>query len=149
MRTGSKPLKCPMPVCVGEIVDIYFNVHARSFSVRRNGKVVNRTDGPLWLHDATFMVSAEGRDRVRIEGRKNVHAWVRGTVRAVPIVRGFRGEERVKYDPYTDDGFVCTPLTKGAAVTPGIVKSAKLVVFSIVRGKPLVRAFMVTMEKPE
>lgn len=65
-----------------EPVEIYRNLNKRGvwFSVRQRGKVVGHVQN-ITLMAVTFVVNQTGRDRCLREGRKNVHAWVRGTVR--------------------------------------------------------------------
>ena len=58
-------------------VEVYRNLHNDKLSVRYGGKVVGHVDS-IWLRDATFAVQPAGRDRVRREKKKNVHAFVRG-----------------------------------------------------------------------
>ncbi len=66
---------------IGTDVDVYFNLHKKVWSVRdrKTRLVVAHLDG-LVLSGVTFRVSAAGNARVRSEGRKNVHAFARGTV---------------------------------------------------------------------
>lgn len=59
----------------------------------------------VYLRDVDFVVSASGRDRVRREQRKNVHAGLRGT----PIVAAHApdsGWRRARYNPYTCECFI-------------------------------------------
>lgn len=91
----------------GTKVEVYWNLHRNCFSVRalegdRKGRVVAHV-ASLFLADARFAVQPAGRERVRREWRKNVHAFVRGRVcHSVPnIIR-----LAVSYNPYKNDGFV-------------------------------------------
>ena len=59
------------------VVEVYFNVRKRVFSVREHGKVIGHTDKIL-LKDVQFVVREAGRQRVLRTGCKNVHAWARG-----------------------------------------------------------------------
>ena len=65
--------------------DVYRNLRDGCWSVRsrerddRYGLVVARVSDVL-VKDASFVVSEAGRKRVLAEGRKNVHAYVRGVV---------------------------------------------------------------------
>jgi hypothetical protein len=52
-------------------VDVYYNLHKKVWSVREKA---------TGLVDVTFKVSAAGNAKVRAEGRKNVHAWITGTL---------------------------------------------------------------------
>ena len=98
----------------GQKVEIYRNLHKKCYSVRQKGKVVayfGYTD-ELILKDAKFAVQPAGRERVRRENKKNVHAFVRGTVirtgglEREGILR--RCGRMVRYDPYTMDSFEAT-----------------------------------------
>jgi hypothetical protein len=71
-------------------------------------------------------VQQGGKERVRREGRKNVHAFVVGTVdEEQPMVGSHNGAVKVTYNPYRDDTFVdvhCenhTPVTNASIVTLG------------------------------
>jgi hypothetical protein len=91
-------------------VDLYLNLHKRAddgtpwYSVRQRGRVIGHCDG-LHLSDVEFVVNAKGRDRVRIERRKNVHAWLRGYIEFAPPAREIFDHRAVTYNPYHDDTF--------------------------------------------
>jgi hypothetical protein len=90
---------------LGKDVDVYFNLHRKCWSVRdrHTRRVVAHLDS-LVLSDVTFRVSAAGNARVRREGRKNVHAFARGTVAPTAAVPS---EARsVTYNPYKYTTFV-------------------------------------------
>lgn len=108
---------------VGRVVEVYYNTHRGKLSVRdaKTKKVFAHTS-VIYLEDVKFVVQPAGRDRVRRENKKNVHAWVRGTV--CPIYKGYgyanldswlygvidspmKGSS-VKYNPYKYDSFVYT-----------------------------------------
>ena len=89
-------------------VEVYRNLHKGCFSVRAlngedKGRVIDHVQS-IMLKDATFVVQPAGRDRVLREQRKNVHAFVRGTITDQPIKHGLP----VRYDPYLNDAFVVT-----------------------------------------
>jgi len=68
-------------------VEVFFNLHNQLWSVRalsgtHKGRVVGHAHTVL-VRDARFVVQAGGRERVVREGRKNVHAFVRGDLEAV------------------------------------------------------------------
>ena len=89
-------------------VYIYWNLHKHLFSVRntKTGLVVKHAE-QAWLLDATFAVGQKGRERVLAEGRKNVHAGVRGDWIATygePL--DLRGLQRVTYNPHKNTTFV-------------------------------------------
>ena len=116
----------------GDRVEVYRNLHNNTFSVRLlrprlgrgghssglnprwrlKGKVIKHLENwmTLNLQNIKFAVQPAGRDKVRREGRKNVHAFVRGTV--------IRSEEHhftetfkekcdqvIVYNPYQDEQF--------------------------------------------
>ena len=62
-------------------VDVYRNLHKHTWSIRdrKTGKVIAHQDAVNVL-DAKFVVQPAGRQRVLQEARKNVHAFVRGTL---------------------------------------------------------------------
>ena len=99
---------------VGQRVRVYRNLRAgkngkRVYSVLgSNGRLIAHVEQIL-LQDATFVVRPAGQAKVRREHKKNVHAFVVGTV-----VRSAMGIDasgnlgcRVSYNPYTDKTFVC------------------------------------------
>lgn len=63
-------------------VDVYRNLSQGCWSVkdRSDGRVIGRADAVI-VTDATFVVQPAGRAKVLREGQKNVHAFVRGTLR--------------------------------------------------------------------
>lgn len=90
----------------GDRVEVYYNLHKQCLSYRRLGGRVHHTD-TLSLADVTFTVQPAGRNRVLREGRKNVHAYIRGIVvdsdppNGEPVV--------VTYNPYIYHDFVTVP----------------------------------------
>ena len=60
-------------------VRVYRNLHKKCLSVKQGGLVVCHVDN-IVLKNCTFIVSEAGRQRVLKEKRKNVHAYVQGTV---------------------------------------------------------------------
>lgn len=97
-------------------VEVYWNLHKRRFSIRalegeNKGRVIEHAYA-VSLVNAKFAVQPAGRERVRQEGKKNVHAFVRG--RLVPEAHAksfnpFDPEPReVTYNPYMYDSFVDT-----------------------------------------
>ena len=100
----------------GDSVEIYRNITRKGlwFSVRdrRTGLVCHRfniADGSKFtLKDCSFYVSLAGNARVRREGRKNVHALIRGVVwhnnfRGYPIKN--YAKAKVSYNPYVNTRF--------------------------------------------
>ena len=58
-------------------VEVYYNLHNKTFSVRHAGRVWFHTN-VLTLHNCKFAVQPAGRAKVLKEKRKNVHAFIRG-----------------------------------------------------------------------
>lgn len=87
-------------------VRVYRNLHKKCLSVQAkvNGrwKVIDHVH-VIALVDVSFKVSQAGRDRVLREKRKNVHAFVVGTVATFPIALQGR---KVSYNPYRGDTFI-------------------------------------------
>lgn len=93
-------------------VEVYRNLHTGTWSVRdlepgspTRGRVIDHP-GSVILDHPEFVVQPAGRERVRREGQKNVHAFVRGEL--VDEVPEFSVEigEQVTYNPYKNDSFV-------------------------------------------
>lgn len=94
-------------------VRVYRNLTRKCFSIQhktdKGWRVLGHCIG-ITLSNATFVVSTAGRERVRREGKKYVHAYVRGKV-VVPNYIFWdafsEGEQHsVSYNPYLDDFFV-------------------------------------------
>ena len=87
-------------------VRVYYNLHKKCFSVQdyKTGLVTKHTN-QLDLSNALFVVRKSGNERVKSEGRKNVHAFVNGIVvnKYAKIDNEFCFP--VRYDPYTMDYF--------------------------------------------
>jgi hypothetical protein len=64
---------------IGQNVKVYYNLHKHTFSVQKNGLVVLHADY-IKLEDVEFKVRQGGREKVRQEKSKNVHAFVNGTL---------------------------------------------------------------------
>ena len=114
-------------------MEVYCNLHNNTFSVRLlspvggpedysrwrlKGKVIKHLDNwmSVYLQNVTFAVQPAGQAKVRREGKKNVHAFVRGTV-----VRGdnkfgeaFKDEctQIAQYNPYKFNSFVTQAWSK-------------------------------------
>jgi len=94
-----------------KLVDVYWNLHKCKYSVRDcyTGKVFDHRSS-LVLKDATFNVQKGGRQRVLREGKKNVHASIRGEMfESVPlqlILLGHLKFREITYDPYKFSTFV-------------------------------------------
>ena len=100
-------------------LEVYYNLHQQCLSVRRmaRGARVSHAHSIL-LNDCLLVVQPAGRERVRREGKKNVHAFVRGY--PVFLRRTWadddgdlsvenmerQGYRRITYNPYKYDSFV-------------------------------------------
>lgn len=95
--------------------DIYQNLHLGKLSVRsrepyeKYGRVITHVDS-IVLQDVEFVVQPSGRERVRDEGKQNVHAFARGnwyqeTEREEAFVEG-EPTRIVVYNPYVHNSFV-------------------------------------------
>ena len=90
----------------GDRVEIYRNLHRNCFSVRRNGIVVKHLfdDESIALENVSFVVREKGRLRVLKEKKKNVHAFVRGTVSSSSHFTGLYFQ--AYYNPYIFESFM-------------------------------------------
>lgn len=96
-----------------QTVRIYWNLHQRMYSIQAKvdgkWKVVRHTVHAI-LDNATTYVSQAGRERVLRDYRKNVHAYVIGTLRAPDTSVRLDGMNyvscRLTYNPYKHDNFV-------------------------------------------
>jgi len=117
MTTISKPV-CNQRNIVHYIdmdkpVDVYRNLHTGLWSVRQGGLVRCYIDR-LFLFSCKLVVSQKGRERVLEEGRKNVHAVIRGRVvpdKDVHMVNDVLAKTGVKcfdvtYNPYKHESFM-------------------------------------------
>ena len=89
-------------------VEVYFNLHKHVFSVRQcsTGRVILHTD-KVHIRDPQFVVRKSGRDRVLREGKKNVHAFVRGDITVFnDFDPDYLDYTLVSYNPYKFDTFV-------------------------------------------
>lgn len=103
-------------------MDVYWNLHQGGFSIRdcATGRVIDVVDEG-WILGASFVVNQEGRKRVRRERRKNVHAFIRGSLSDGSWVRPeILKSDLVMYDPYVVREFVrvadLTPIREAIGV---------------------------------
>ena len=87
----------------------------------------------ITLADAKFVVRPAGREKVRREGKKNVHAFAVGDVSLRNGLATFSGR-RVTYNPYVNNTFVFADT--GEPVTDAYVVS----MWTDNDGKPVVKA---------
>ena len=89
-------------------IEVYLNLHKTDddgkswYSIRQFGLVIGHADR-VSMYDVKFVVNKAGRDRVRIERRKNVHAWVKGFY-TESLAR--EPKRDVIYNPIRDDSFM-------------------------------------------
>lgn len=89
-------------------VEVYFNLHKYMWSVRsaKTGRVLLHTH-EVHINNPTFVVRKAGRERVLREGKKNVHAFVRGDITVFDDFDPDRLDYTlVSYNPYKHDTFV-------------------------------------------
>jgi len=89
-------------------VRVYWNLHKDVWSVQscKTGLVIDHKQH-MTLKDAKFVVRKGGQERVRKEGKKNVHAFAVGyIIDDKKFIRLCDSWDRVKYNPYTDDYFM-------------------------------------------
>ena len=95
---------------IGEKVMVYYNLHKHTFSIQKSGIVFFHADY-VKLKDVEFRVRKGGREKVNVEKRKNVHAFVIGTLvdfcqhPCDELPKGSDGLV-VTYNPYKHDSFV-------------------------------------------
>jgi len=95
---------------MGQRVKVYYNLHKHTFSVQKNGLVVMHADF-IKLENVEFKVRPTGKEKVRQEKSKNVHAFVIGNLidfceyPCDDIPEEPTGDI-VTYDPYKYDSFV-------------------------------------------
>ncbi len=97
-------------------VQAYWNLHKMCWSVvalegENKGRVIDHANY-FAITNATLVVQPAGQARVRLEGEKNVHAFVRGEVgdlnnSGAPF-HAFHGRRwrRIRYNPYRDACFM-------------------------------------------
>ena len=97
-------------------VEVYRNLNNGMWSIRdaRTKQILAHATDVL-LYDPTFHVQPAGRERVRRERRKNVHAYVKGKYVLPDLTPPEEWEVlymEANYDPYNDDYFMVddTPL---------------------------------------
>jgi len=84
-------------------VEVYRNLHKHCWSIRdtKTGRVIEHTNN-VHIKDAKLVVRKAGREKVLREKRKNVHAFVRGTIESCSSCH----TEQIAYNPYKYDSFV-------------------------------------------
>jgi hypothetical protein len=117
-------------------VEVYRNLHKDCWSVRdsKTRLVISHVDY-IHLQNATLVVRPAGREKVLREKRKNVHAFIKGTVAACPknsgqmncrYIESFEmprspvlsvscpntDAKQITYNPYRNESFVLQPTGK-------------------------------------
>lgn len=116
------------------IVQAYFNLHKKCFSVRN--KCENRTllySHILYLENANFIVKESGRKKVLQTKVKNVHAYIEAEL-ILPQPVSFKEPKgtRIRYNPYLFESFVNSE--------QNAIYNAKQVYLNVVSSKPVVFA---------
>ncbi len=102
-------------------IETYYNLHKHCLSFREIGGRVQHAEA-IHLTDVNFAVQPAGRKKVLAEGRKNVHAFVRGEPQFVVLLGEcdaasaldswlegrniWENARRVTYNPYKYETFV-------------------------------------------
>jgi hypothetical protein len=97
-------------IFLGKKVMVYYNLHKQTFSVTYDSKVVIHADY-VKLGDVEFRVRKGGKERVRLEKSKNVHAFVIGNLLdyceyPCDNIPNPPSDMIVTYNPYKDNSFV-------------------------------------------
>jgi hypothetical protein len=95
---------------LGKKVMVYYNLHKHTFSVTYDSKVILHADY-VKLGDVEFRVRQGGKERVRQDKSKNVHAFVIGTLLdycEYPCnnIPSSQSNKIVTYNPYKHNSFV-------------------------------------------
>ena len=88
-------------------VKVYWNSRKKLFSIVHKGKVIAHKE-VVFLSDCKFVVNPMGREKVLREKRKNVHAYICGTLAdSEEPARGDTFEPvNVRYNPYWNCSFM-------------------------------------------
>ena len=97
-------------IFLGKKVMVYYNLHKHTFSVTYDSKVIMHADY-VKLGDVEFRVRKGGKEKVRSEKSKNVHAFVIGTLLEYceypcDYIPNPPSNKIVTYNPYKYDSFV-------------------------------------------
>lgn len=95
---------------LGKRVMVYYNLHKHTFSVTYQGRVILHADY-VKLGDVEFRVRKGGKEKVRAEKSKNVHAFVIGNLLdycqyPCEEIPNPPSDKVVTYNPYKYDSFV-------------------------------------------
>ena len=95
---------------LGKKVMVYYNLHKKTFSVSYDNKVIMHADY-VKLGDVEFRVRTGGRNKVRAEKQKNVHAFVIGNLLEYceypcDNIPNPPSNNIITYNPYKNETFV-------------------------------------------
>ena len=108
-------------------VKVYKNLHNGMLSVKQDGLVVAHVDS-ITLKNPSFKVSQSGRNRVILEKKKNVHAFICGFVESVNVESKTK-KQAISYNPYKHDFFYFK-----ADERPATLSSEQMIFCSAVTG---------------
>lgn len=109
------------------VVHVYYNRTRKLWSIKHKGKVIQHREA-LALSDCTWVVQPNGNERCRRTGKRDVHAYVKGTLENLFV---FEKMEQglavpVTYNPFFHTQFMYKHLnspvgdkTPGALFYPG------------------------------
>lgn len=122
---------------MGQVALVYWNSHRRCYSVRISG-IVRAHVRSLMVDKPELIIWEAGRQRARREGKKNVHAFVRGKVYPALDVDCLVGRQTaVTYSPYEHPGWMSHDNTLGVMH----VSRANAVSMTTNVGKPVITAW--------
>jgi len=125
----------------GKRVMVYYNLHKHTFSVTYKSKVILHADY-VKLKDVEFRVRKGGKERVRSEMSKNVHAFVIGDLvdyckYPCENIPEEPTDNVVMYNPYKYDSFVYksdeSPVYKAKEVDMVNLKNKLFVINEIIK----------------
>jgi hypothetical protein len=95
---------------IGLRVMVYYNLHKKTFSVQYKGRIILYADY-VKLGNVEFRVREGGKEKVRQEMRKNVHAFVIGDLidycqYPCENIPPETNDKVITYNPYKYDSFV-------------------------------------------
>jgi hypothetical protein len=95
---------------IGLRVMVYYNLHKKTFSVQYKGRIILYADY-VKLGNVEFRVREGGKEKVRQEKRKNVHAFVIGDLLdycqyPCENMPPETNDKVITYNPYKYDSFV-------------------------------------------
>lgn len=98
------------PDPIGLRVMVYYNLHKKTFSVQYKGRIILYADY-VKLGNVEFRVREGGKEKVRQEMRKNVHAFVIGDLMdycqyPCENMPPETNDKVITYNPYKYDSFV-------------------------------------------